>query len=96
MPVLSDIEVQRELAALTGWTRKGNEITKTFTFDGFPAALNFAQTLVPIAEAMNHHPDLDIRYNRVIVRLSTHDQGGVTEKDLEQARRIDASAPATS
>jgi 4a-hydroxytetrahydrobiopterin dehydratase len=44
---------------------------------------------------MNHHPDLDIRYNRVIVRLSTHDQGGVTEKDLEQARRIEAAAPAT-
>ena len=95
MPVLSDIEVQRELSALTGWTRKGNEITKTFTFDGFPAALNFAQAIVPIAEGMNHHPDLDIRYNRVIVRLSTHDQGGLTDKDLEQARRIDAIAPVT-
>jgi 4a-hydroxytetrahydrobiopterin dehydratase len=86
--------VQRELSAISGWTRKGNEITKTFTFDGFPAALEFAQSLVPIAEGMNHHPDLDIRYNRVIVRLSTHDQGGVTEKDLEQARRIEAVAPA--
>ena len=94
MPVLSDIEVQRELAVLTGWTRKGNEITKTFTFAGFPAALDFAQSLVPVAEGMNHHPDLDIRYNRVIVRLSTHDQGGVTEKDLEQARRFEAIAPA--
>lgn len=94
MPLLSDIELQRELTALGAWTRKGNEITRSFTFDGFPAALQFAQTLVPIAEAMNHHPDLDIRYNRVIVHLSTHDQGGVTEKDLELARRIEAIAPA--
>lgn len=94
MPLLSDIELQRELSTLSGWTRKGNEITKTYTFDGFPAALNFAQSLVPIAEAVNHHPDLDIRYNRVIVRLSTHDEGGVTEKDLAQARQIETVAPA--
>lgn len=95
MPLLSDIEIQRGLGALAGWTRKGNEITKTFTFDGFPAALAFAQSLVPIAERMNHHPDLDIRYNRVIVRLSTHDQGGITEKDLSQARQIEAVAVAS-
>jgi 4a-hydroxytetrahydrobiopterin dehydratase len=95
MPVLSDIEIQRELSGLEGWVRKGSEITRTFTFDGFPAALAFAQSLVPIAEGMNHHPDLDIRYNRVIVRLSTHDQGGVTEKDLELARKIEAVAPVT-
>lgn len=94
MPLLSDIELQRQLSTLSGWTRKGNEITKTYTFDGFPAALNFAQSLVPIAEAVNHHPDLDIRYNRVIVRLSTHDEGGVTEKDLAQARQIETVAPA--
>ncbi len=92
MPVFSDIELQRELSTLNGWARKGNEITKTFTFDGFPAALEFAQSLVPIAEAANHHPDLDIRYNRVIVRLSTHDEGGVTEKDVKQARDIEQAA----
>jgi 4a-hydroxytetrahydrobiopterin dehydratase len=83
----------RELTTLSGWTRKGSEITKTFTFDGFPAALTFAQALVPIAEGMNHHPDLDIRYNRVVVRLSTHDQGGITDKDLTQARLIESAAP---
>jgi 4a-hydroxytetrahydrobiopterin dehydratase len=92
MPLLSDIELQRELSTLAGWTRKGAEITKTFTFPGFPGALDFARSLVPIAEEMNHHPDLDIRYNRVIVHLSTHDQGGVTEKDLELARRIEQIA----
>ena len=89
MPLLSDIEIQRELASLSGWSRKGNEITKTFTFDGFPGSLDFAQAIVPVAEGMNHHPDLDIRYNRVTVRLSTHDQGGVTGKDLALAKSID-------
>jgi 4a-hydroxytetrahydrobiopterin dehydratase len=89
MPLLSDIEIQRELSTLTGWTRKGSEIAKTFTFAGFPAAIAFAQALVPIAEAMNHHPDLDIRYNRVTVRLSTHDKGGITTNDITQARKIE-------
>jgi 4a-hydroxytetrahydrobiopterin dehydratase len=88
MPILSDIEVQRELGALSGWTRKGNEITKTFTFDGFPASLAFAQKLVAPAEAMNHHPDVDIRYNKVTVRLSTHDQGGITAKDFALAKQV--------
>jgi 4a-hydroxytetrahydrobiopterin dehydratase len=90
MPLLSDIEIQRELGTLTGWTRKANEITKTFTFPGFPEAVAFAQGIVPIAEEMGHHPDLDIRYNRVTVRLSTHDKGGITDKDLSQARQIEA------
>ena len=89
MPQLSDIEIQRELGTLSGWSRKGNEITKTFTFGGFPAALNFAQSLVPIAEGMNHHPDLDVRFNRVIVHLTTHDKGGITKNDLAQARKIE-------
>jgi 4a-hydroxytetrahydrobiopterin dehydratase len=89
MTLLSDIEIQRELGALPGWTRKGNEITKTFTFDGFPAAMAFAQSLVPIAEGMNHHPDLDIRFNRVIVRLSSHDSGGVTARDIRFAKQLE-------
>lgn len=89
MPPLSDIEIQRELGTLTGWARKGNAITKTFTFGGFPAALDFAQSLVPIAERMNHHPDLDVRYNKVIVHLTTHDKGGITKNDLSQARQIE-------
>jgi len=88
MTVLSDIEIQRELGALPGWTRKGNEITKTFTFNGFPAAITFVQALVPLAEGMNHHPDLDIRYNRVIVRLSSHDSGGVTGRDIRFAKQL--------
>lgn len=88
MSVLSDIEIQRELGALPGWSRKGKEITKTFTLAGFPEAIAFAQSLVAIAEGMNHHPDLDIRYNKVTVRLSSHDSGGVTSRDIRFARQL--------
>lgn len=90
MALLSDIEIQRELGTLPGWSRKGNEITKTFTLAGFPAAVAFVERLVGIAEGMNHHPDVDIRYNRVTIRLSTHDKGGVTANDVSQARQIEA------
>ncbi len=88
LPVLSDIEIQRRLGALPGWHRQGDALRRTFTFAGFPEAVAFAQTLVAPAEAMNHHPDVDIRYNRVIVTLSTHDSGGITENDLVLAERI--------
>lgn len=89
MSLLSDIEIQRELGGLPGWSRRGNEIAKTFSFDGFPAAIAFAQSLVPIAERMNHHPDLDVRYDKVTVRLSSHDAGGITSRDVRQAREIE-------
>lgn len=88
LPVLSDIEIQRELATLPGWARKGDTITRTFTFDGFPAAVEFIRALVAPAEAMSHHPDVDLRYNRVIVTLSTHDSGGITGNDIALARQI--------
>lgn len=90
MPLLSDIEIQRRLGALKGWTRRGSAITRTFQFKGFPEATAFVSRLVGPAEAMNHHPDVDVRYNKVTVTLSTHDSGGVTENDLALAERIDA------
>jgi 4a-hydroxytetrahydrobiopterin dehydratase len=88
-PLLSDIDIQRRLGALRGWSRRGDTITKTFTFAGFPAAVEFVQRVVAPAEAMNHHPDLDIRYDKVTVTLSTHDSGGITENDLVLAGRIE-------
>jgi 4a-hydroxytetrahydrobiopterin dehydratase len=94
MAVLSDIEIQRELAAVPEWTRKGNEITRTYAFDGFPAAIEFVRALVPLAEGMNHHPDIDVRYDKVTIRLSTHSEGGVTRKDLELAKLIDGAGAA--
>lgn len=88
LPLLSDIEIHRRLAELPGWQRHGDTIRRTFTFAGFPEAAAFVQRLVAPAEAMEHHPDVDVRYNRVIVTLSTHDAGGITENDLVLAERI--------
>ena len=88
LPVLSDIEIQRRLSTLTGWQRHGTALKRTFTFAGFPEAVAFVHTLIAPAEAMEHHPDVDVRYNKVIVTLSTHDSGGITENDFVLAGRI--------
>lgn len=88
---LSDAEITARLDALRGWERVGDTITRTFTFAGFPDAVSFVRRLVPPAEELNHHPDLDIRYNRVIVTLSTHDQGGLTGYDFDLAALIDGA-----
>lgn len=87
---LSDAEVQQRLGALPKWARKGDAITRTFTFADFPAAVAFVNRLIAPAEAMQHHPDIDVRYNRVIVTLSTHDQKGLTAFDFDLAAQIDA------
>lgn len=87
---LSDAEVLQRLGALPLWTRRDDTITRTFTFAGFPDAVAFVQKLVAPAEAMGHHPDVDLRYNRVIIVLSTHDQRGLTAFDFDLAAQIDA------
>ncbi|MBX3173756.1 MAG: 4a-hydroxytetrahydrobiopterin dehydratase [Gemmatimonadaceae bacterium] len=88
---LSESEIAARLATLPGWSRAGDAITRTFTFGGFPDAVAFVQRLVAPAEAREHHPDLDLRYNRVIVSLSTHDQGGLTTLDFELAALVDGA-----
>lgn len=90
MSPLSDAEIKDALAALDGWEHADGTIVKQFRFDGFPAAVAFVTRLVEPAEAANHHPDLEIHYNRVVVALSTHSEGGVTAKDLALAPEIDA------
>jgi 4a-hydroxytetrahydrobiopterin dehydratase len=89
---LDDIAVATKLRGLPGWSRAGDTITRTFTFVGFPQAVDFVQRLVEPAESLNHHPDVDLRYNRVIVTLSTHDQGGLTELDFTLAGLVDGAA----
>lgn len=88
LTLLADVEITRRLAALSGWSRAGGTITRTFEFKGFPEAVAFVGRLVAPAEAMDHHPNVDVRYNKVIVTLSTHDSGGITENDLLLAERI--------
>ena len=90
---LSDLEIQRALGSLNGWARRGDAITKSFTFERFADGIAFVQRVAKAADAMNHHPDIDIRYTKVTCALSTHDAGGITENDLTLARTIETVAP---
>ncbi|HXG72523.1 MAG TPA: 4a-hydroxytetrahydrobiopterin dehydratase [Gemmatimonadaceae bacterium] len=86
---LSDIAIQRELGSLPGWSRRGEVITKTFQFRNFMTGIDFIGSVAKAAEAANHHPDIDIRYTKVVLSLSTHDSGGITQKDLDLAKAIE-------
>ncbi|MCQ4343696.1 MAG: 4a-hydroxytetrahydrobiopterin dehydratase [Sulfolobales archaeon] len=86
---LSEDQLARELASMKGWERRDNSIRKTFAFKDFKESVEFLGMIRPIADAMNHHPDVCVKYNRVEVELTTHDEGGVTEKDVQLARKID-------
>lgn len=92
MTALSDIEIQRGLGALPGWSRKGDTIVKSYHFATFPAGIAFLGQVAVVAESMAHHPDVDIRYTKVHFVLSTHDAGGVTTKDFALAKAIEELA----
>ena len=92
MAVLSQDELGARLGELAGWGQGEAEIHKEFELGSFPDAISFVVRLSYEAEARNHHPDLDVRYNQVRVVLSTHSEGGVTEKDLELASAIESLA----
>ena len=93
MARLTDDEVVEGLAALPGWERTGDEIAKEYRLGNFRDSVAFVVRLSYEAEAANHHPDLDIRWNRVRVALSTHSEGGLTAKDLDLAAAVEALAP---
>jgi 4a-hydroxytetrahydrobiopterin dehydratase len=88
---LSDISIQRELGNLPGWSRRGDAITKTFQFRDFLTGIDFVALVAKAADAADHHPDIDIRYTKVTCALSTHSAGGITQMDLEMAKKIDAA-----
>ena len=92
MAVLTDEEIERRLAGLSGWEREGDAIKKRFKLEDFQASVDFVNRLTPAAEEMNHHPDLAISWNTVDCTLSTHSQGGLTENDFELAQQIDSVA----
>jgi len=89
---LSSSDIDARLGKLPGWSRKGDAITRQYTFRGFPDAIAFMTRLAFDAEAADHHPDLQVNYRRVTVTWSTHDEGGVTEKDMDGAKQADAIA----
>lgn len=90
--LLSDIAIQRELGSLAGWSRRGDVLTRTYTFRNFTQAMDFVNRVAALAEEANHHPDIDIRYSKVTLTLSTHDAGGITSNDLALARAIDGDS----
>jgi 4a-hydroxytetrahydrobiopterin dehydratase len=90
MRPLSDIEIQRALGGLAGWSRKGDTLTRTYQFAAFPEGIDFLRRVAAVAEAQQHHPDVDVRYTRLVFHLSTHDAGGITDKDLALAHAVDA------
>ena len=92
MPPLPDDQIEKGLADLAGWSRAGDEIEKTFELPSFPDAVALVTRIGVLAEAADHHPDLDVRYRKVRVALSTHSEGGITEKDLALAGEIEAAA----
>jgi 4a-hydroxytetrahydrobiopterin dehydratase len=90
MAVLPDEEIDRALSEdLPGWRREGDSIIRTVKASSFPDGIALVQRVAEQAEAMNHHPDIDIRYTNVRFTLSTHSEGGLTDADHALARRID-------
>jgi 4a-hydroxytetrahydrobiopterin dehydratase len=88
--MLNEQDIATRLAKLDGWTREGNTIVKTFKFANYHETLAFVNALAWIAHRGDHHPDLEVGYNRCVVRYSTHSAGGLTEKDFACATNIDA------
>jgi 4a-hydroxytetrahydrobiopterin dehydratase len=87
---LTESEIERRLLAVPGWQRRGSEITRTFAFADFAGSLAFVNRVAGLAEAMNHHPDIDIRYSKVTLTLTTHDASGLTARDFALAEQIGA------
>lgn len=92
MALLSDSEIETKLAGMAGWERTGEAIAKEFDRGDFVGSVAFASSLVEPAEAMNHHPDLEISWATVKVTISTHSKGGLTAADFELAAKIEALA----
>ncbi|MBP0019280.1 MAG: 4a-hydroxytetrahydrobiopterin dehydratase [Cyanobacteria bacterium SBLK] len=86
--LLSQTEIQERLQRLTGWKQNGKVIQQTFKFKNFIEAIAFVNQLVEPAEAAGHHPDLEISYNKVTVEMTSHDAGGLTQKDFDMAVTI--------
>jgi 4a-hydroxytetrahydrobiopterin dehydratase len=82
-------ELDRHAKKVPEWEIDGDAITRTFEFDEFSEAIDFVNSVAEIAEEAHHHPDIDIRFNTVVLTLTTHDLGGLTKADFEVAGRID-------
>lgn len=89
MKRLSDIQIAEKMKDVPLWQKEGNTINRLFTFKTFLDGIQFINEVAKIAEEADHHPDIDIRYRRILLSLSTHSEGGLTEKDFDMAKKID-------
>jgi 4a-hydroxytetrahydrobiopterin dehydratase len=90
MALLSEPQITEFLVSHRDWSRAGDEIARTFEFPDFVESIGFVAEVAVLSEKANHHPDIDIRWNKVTLRLSTHHEGGLTEKDVDSAARFDS------
>jgi 4a-hydroxytetrahydrobiopterin dehydratase len=89
MKKLTADRIRENLAQLQGWKRSGGEIRKAYPFASFAEGMAFANRVAALADALDHHPDMLIQYRQVTLTLTSHDAGGLTERDFRLARRID-------
>ena len=89
MPALTTQQIKLHLKAVPNWSKRAQTILRTFEFDGFLESIAFVNRIAKKAQRMNHHPDIEIQFNKVTLKLTTHDEGGITEKDFALARQCD-------
>ena len=89
--LLDEEEIQQRLDELGDWEREGIEIQKVFEFDDFPSAVKFVNDVAKLADRYDHHPDIDIRYNKVKLSMTTHSEEGLTARDFDLAGDIEQS-----
>jgi len=90
MSVLSEPEIQQALTQLPKWRLERNEFVQDFVFGDFREAMSFVNSIAALAERAEHHPDIDIRFNKVRLALSSHDAGGITDRDVKLAGDVGA------
>jgi 4a-hydroxytetrahydrobiopterin dehydratase len=89
MPALTTKQVSLHLQSVPKWSKRAQTIFRTFEFEGFLKSIDFVNRIARKAQKANHHPDIAIRFNKVTLTLTTHDEGGITEKDFSLARQCD-------
>jgi len=92
MPKLTPAQIKSALATVPDWKKQRAAIVRTAEFKDFVAAMKFVNAVARLAEKADHHPDIDIRWNKVTLALTTHSEGGLTENDFKMARQIDQKA----
>jgi len=94
MQTLSEDQIQSRLEGLGAWSQTKDAIQRTYQFDDFKQSMAFVNRVADLAEAAQHHPDILIRFNKVTLTLSTHDAGGITDKDFDLAAKADEAVAA--